>query len=347
MPTKLQTAFLSYSRKDSEFALKLSRDLENAGIRLWVDGLDTESGKAWDLALEEALTASGIVLAVMSPDAVQSDFVMSTVHDALERNKPVIPLLYRDCELPPRLSRIMPADFRNDYAQGLRRLLLSLADYRDAAQAASAGASDESEDSASEQNEARLIYSDIAAAGEANKAEGARLQEQFRAMVGNSEAAQQPGLAKFAMPPFAQPAPVSGGSPAQTVPSTPAAGAAFICYSHDDRPFALQLAKDLRNKGARVWMDKLDVRAGKNYRQMIEKALASCDRMIVILSPASVDSPEVEAEYTRILQRKKEVIPVLYQQCEVPYRLCTVEYADFTGDYEQAIDNLLLSLSDG
>jgi hypothetical protein len=92
-------------------------------------------------------------------------------------------------------------------------------------------------------------------------------------------------------------------------------------------------------------MDKLDIRPGQPYRKKIDEALRSCDRMIVIVSPSSVESDEVTSEYTSFLKRKKAVIPVLYKECEMPYRLDTFEYADFLSqEYEEAMEELLLSL---
>ena len=119
----------------------------------------------------------------------------------------------------------------------------------------------------------------------------------------------------------------------------------FICYSHEDRSFAVQLAAQLREKGVGVWLDR-DIRKGQNYRRAIEDALRSCDRMLVILSPASAESAEVEAEWERVLKRNKDVIPVLYKRCEIPYRLGTFEFVDFTENSDQALEELLSSLSD-
>jgi len=52
---EVQSAFVSCSRDDSEFALRLARDLKAAGARVWLDQLDIEPGHPWDNAIEEAL----------------------------------------------------------------------------------------------------------------------------------------------------------------------------------------------------------------------------------------------------------------------------------------------------
>jgi hypothetical protein len=41
-------AFFSYSRQDSEFVLRLAKDLREAGAAIWLDQLDIEPGQRWD-----------------------------------------------------------------------------------------------------------------------------------------------------------------------------------------------------------------------------------------------------------------------------------------------------------
>ncbi len=123
------------------------------------------------------------------------------------------------------------------------------------------------------------------------------------------------------------------------------APAAFFSYSRDDLEFALRLAKDLKKAGANVWMDKLDIRPGQPWQRKIDEALSSCSRVLVILSPSSVDSDNVMGEVTVALDEKREVIPVLYRDCRVPPRLRLLQHVDFRSDYLQALGELLTSVA--
>ena len=49
----------------------------------------------------------------------------------------------------------------------------------------------------------------------------------------------------------------------------------FFSYSRADSPFALTLAKDLREAGADIWIDQLDIPAGSHWDAAVEKALYS------------------------------------------------------------------------
>ena len=66
-------------------------------------------------------------------------------------------------------------------------------------------------------------------------------------------------------------------------------------------------------------MDKLDIRPGQRWEQKAEEALDKCTRLLVILSPASVSSRNVMAEVAFALDEQKEVIPVLYRACRIPF----------------------------
>ena len=120
------TTFFSYSREDSEFVLRLAKDMRAAGAKVWLDQLDISPGQRWDSAVEAALRASPRQIAVLSPAAVSSDNVMDEISFALEEHKQVIPVLLHDCRIPFRLRRVQHIDFRTDYDHGLRELLKAL-----------------------------------------------------------------------------------------------------------------------------------------------------------------------------------------------------------------------------
>jgi hypothetical protein len=120
-------AFFSYSRSDSDFALRLACDLKAAGASVWLDQLDINPGERWDRAVEDALTRCPRMLIILSPASVDSTNVMDEVSFALEEQKAVIPIIYQDCQVPFRLRRVQHVDFRQDYAHALKELLKTLA----------------------------------------------------------------------------------------------------------------------------------------------------------------------------------------------------------------------------
>jgi len=59
-----QAAFISYSREDSEFALRLAEDLKAAGAAAWIDQLDIAPGQRWAQAVQNALNDCPLMLMV-------------------------------------------------------------------------------------------------------------------------------------------------------------------------------------------------------------------------------------------------------------------------------------------
>src|SRR5690348_4964085 len=84
----------------------------------------------------------------------------------------------------------------------------------------------------------------------------------------------------------------------------------FFCYAREDQAFAVPLAQELKQRGVRVWLDQWDIPAEADWDQTIDKALHECDRLLIVLSPASVQSGEVRGELREALDLKKSILPV-------------------------------------
>lgn len=126
MPSNAPTAFFSYSREDSEFALRLAEDLKAAGASVWLDQLDIAPGQRWARAVQEALNNAERVLVILSPSSAESTHVEDEVNYALEEHKAVIPVFHKDCKVPFQLRPFQYVDFRTDYAHGLNTMLKTL-----------------------------------------------------------------------------------------------------------------------------------------------------------------------------------------------------------------------------
>src|SRR5215470_8027265 len=121
--TQLYHTFISYSREDGEFALKIATDLRAAGVNVWLDQLDIPPGARWDRAIEDALDTSGRFLVILSPHSAGSENVQDEIGLAFDKNKPIIPILSVPCDVPMRLRRLQHIDFTKHYDQALQTLL--------------------------------------------------------------------------------------------------------------------------------------------------------------------------------------------------------------------------------
>jgi hypothetical protein len=115
-------AFFSYSREDSDFALRLAADLKAAGSDVWIDQIDIGPGELWDRKVQSALESCPCLLLILSPASVNSNNVLDEVSYALDKQKTLIPILHRDCDIPFRIRRFQHLDFRSDYDRMLAEL---------------------------------------------------------------------------------------------------------------------------------------------------------------------------------------------------------------------------------
>jgi hypothetical protein len=80
----------------------------------------------------------------------------------------------------------------------------------------------------------------------------------------------------------------------------------FISYSSRDKVFAERLYADLQNKGVRCWFAPHDLPIGAKSRDAIDDAIRLRDKLLVILSKASIASDWVEDEVSKAFAEEGE-----------------------------------------
>src|SRR6202050_4584429 len=78
----------------------------------------------------------------------------------------------------------------------------------------------------------------------------------------------------------------------------------FISYSTKDQPFADRLYADLQNKGVRCWFAPHDIHSGKKLHEQIDEAIRLHDKLLLILSPHSMESEWVKTEIAKAHKRE-------------------------------------------
>ncbi|MCB0123345.1 MAG: toll/interleukin-1 receptor domain-containing protein, partial [Caldilineaceae bacterium] len=123
--------FISYSRRDQEFVLRLAVDLEERGAEVWIDQGDIQGGERWRQSIADGIARCQIFLLVVSPDAVRSPYVGEEIELAFQARKAILPILYRKARIAEPLNTQLAAyqtlNFRQGgYAQNLADLLTAL-----------------------------------------------------------------------------------------------------------------------------------------------------------------------------------------------------------------------------
>jgi len=78
----------------------------------------------------------------------------------------------------------------------------------------------------------------------------------------------------------------------------------FISYSRRDSEFAERIYSDLQSKNIRCWYAPEDLKIGDAFQERIEESIRLHDKLLVVLSEASLNSPWVELEIQSARERE-------------------------------------------
>ncbi|TEU18356.1 MAG: TIR domain-containing protein [Anaerolineales bacterium] len=125
----------------------------------------------------------------------------------------------------------------------------------------------------------------------------------------------------------------------------------FISHATTDAEFAHRLADDLQRLGVQVWIAPESIRPGESWVRAIERGLAESSHMVVVLTPAALESPWVKKETEVAIARERrgliQVIPLALdvQPWEVPPLLSSYQMVSFRPDYDVGLSHLADILS--
>ena len=118
--------FINYNRSDELFALELDTHLRKARINVWMDQIDIHPDEDWDYAISNATNRSGVMILVLSPNAIEDTALQQEAVKFLESGKVVIPIIHQPCEYASLELILPPIDFSDDFDKGLQFLLKGL-----------------------------------------------------------------------------------------------------------------------------------------------------------------------------------------------------------------------------
>jgi hypothetical protein len=125
--------FLSYSRVDRAFALRLRDALEARKQDVWIDEQDIAPASRWREELTEAIRDSNAVVLLISPDSAASPECGHELEHAAQLNKRIIPVHFRRTD-PARLPEVVAARqfipergvFEDDFDRSFATLLAAI-----------------------------------------------------------------------------------------------------------------------------------------------------------------------------------------------------------------------------
>ena len=127
-----RSLFISYSHADRDFVSRLVQELASRGIEIWIDLWDMKVGDSLTKKIQDGIAQAAWLAVVLSPGSVSSPWVQRELSAALvkeleEDSVFVLPILYKNCDVPIFLKDKVYADFTSSFEAGFDALAATVA----------------------------------------------------------------------------------------------------------------------------------------------------------------------------------------------------------------------------
>ena len=109
--------FVSYSRKNKEFCIRLTDEFKKRDIDFWVDWEDIHPTVDWMSNIQSGIEEADTFLAIVTPDWITSKVCIDELELAVKNGKRLIPIVPFDInwnDVPPALAQLNFIFFTND-----------------------------------------------------------------------------------------------------------------------------------------------------------------------------------------------------------------------------------------
>ncbi|OSN07586.1 molecular chaperone Tir [Lonsdalea britannica] len=125
--------FLSHNNNDKAFVRKLAYDLENHGVRCWLDEAEMKIGDSLMTKIRQGIDNVDYFAVILSPNSISAPWVTNELDVAMNqqingKNIKVLPIMLKECEPPGLLLGKLYGDFRDEknYENSFEKLIKSM-----------------------------------------------------------------------------------------------------------------------------------------------------------------------------------------------------------------------------
>lgn len=123
----MPSIFLSHTSVDKPFVEKLAKDLTRLGVKVWFDKWEIKVGESLTWKIEAGIRENEYLGVVLTPQSLESEWVKHELSAGLikqltSKKVVLLPILYRNCDIPLFIQDRKYADFRDDYNEGFKEL---------------------------------------------------------------------------------------------------------------------------------------------------------------------------------------------------------------------------------
>ncbi|MBN1565710.1 MAG: HEAT repeat domain-containing protein [Anaerolineae bacterium] len=115
--------FISYDSEDGDFVLDVTRQLEDAGFRVWSQHARLRAEGKWRESTDDAIREAFALLVIMTPKVRESEQVSYEWTFGLGVGTTVIPLMRQKTKLPLRLDSLQSLDFTDETGRPWGKLI--------------------------------------------------------------------------------------------------------------------------------------------------------------------------------------------------------------------------------
>ena len=122
----------------------------------------------------------------------------------------------------------------------------------------------------------------------------------------------------------------------------------FLCHNAEDKPVVKDIARKLKDKGHRPWLDEWELRPGLPWQPELEKKIKDIEAVAVFVGANGVgpwQQKEIDAYLRQFIKRGCPVIPVILPDCkvtpELPVFLEGNTWVDFRIGWDRALERLI------
>jgi WD40 repeat protein len=96
--------FISYSRKDEEFAKHFYSKIQASGREAWMDLHKIPASADWLQQIERGIEGANSFVFILSPNSLASEICQAEVNHAIRYNKRLVPIVHQEGQLEPDLA---------------------------------------------------------------------------------------------------------------------------------------------------------------------------------------------------------------------------------------------------
>ncbi len=126
-------------------------------------------------------------------------------------------------------------------------------------------------------------------------------------------------------------------------------GQVFISYSRRDSETVENIVSQLEAEGIEAWLDREDIKPGKQWRKQIVEAIDTAEAFILHLSPDSGASDNVLKELNLAEEALEPfVLPIMLKEMKIPdtmrYQLAGTQFIAYFMDSNRGVQDLIAEI---